>query len=126
MTTKEKILKLEQALIELKREVNKAELTKFTFQGKEYELSENLGEMTWQEGKDLCEEMGGKLLPSWLLVAIATEPELKKLKDIFGTGYLWSATENSETNARNVNFSDGYTSGNNKTNSYSVRCVFGL
>ena len=126
MTTKEKILKLEQALIELKREVNKAELTKFTFQGKEYQLSENLGEMTWQEGKDLCEEMGGKLLPSWLLVAIATEPELKKLKDIFGTGGFWSGTEYSETFARLVNFSGGNTFGTNKAFSYSVRCVFGL
>jgi len=45
--------------------------------------------------------------------------------EIRGTGNHWSSTENSETNARNVNFSDGNPNNNNKTNANTVRCVRG-
>ncbi|HBR79589.1 MAG TPA: hypothetical protein DEA46_04140 [Candidatus Moranbacteria bacterium] len=47
------------------------------------------------------------------------------VKILFGTSNYWSATENSTTNARNVNFNDGNSNNNNKTNSNSVRCVRG-
>jgi len=37
----------------------------------------------------------------------------------------WSSTENSDTNAWNVNFNNGNVNNNNKTNSKRVRCVLG-
>jgi hypothetical protein len=41
------------------------------------------------------------------------------------TGNHWTATEYSDTNARNINFTDGNVNNNNKTNANSVRCVRG-
>jgi len=43
----------------------------------------------------------------------------------FEAGNYWSETENSATNARNVNFTDGNQNNNNKTNTNYVRCVKG-
>ncbi|NDV56927.1 DUF1566 domain-containing protein [Bacteroides sp. 519] len=41
----------------------------------------------------------------------------------FASANYWSSTENSANNAWNVNFSNGNTNNNNKTNSRSVRCA---
>ena len=41
----------------------------------------------------------------------------------FGTGYHWSSSENSATNAWNINFSNGYLGTNPKQNVSSVRAV---
>lgn len=43
----------------------------------------------------------------------------------FEAGNYWSSTENSDTNARNVNFSSCSPNNNNKTNTNYVRCVKG-
>ncbi len=48
----------------------------------------------------------------------------KKAEENASANY-WSATENSEDNARRINFSNGNTNNNNKTNSNRVRCVLG-
>ena len=37
--------------------------------------------------------------------------------------YHWSATENSSTNAKNKNLSNGNTNNNVKSTTYGVRCV---
>lgn len=116
MTIQEQIAKLE-------KEVNWIE---FEFQGKKYKISDNLGEFDWREAVKKCRELGGKLPPRWLLCAIADEPELVDIKKSFGTGYFWSATEYSETNARYVYFSSGYTGNSNKTSETYVRCVIDI
>jgi hypothetical protein len=124
MNIKEKITKPEKELAEIKKELN-SNWTKFTFQGKEYEISENLGEMPWEDAVQECNKLGGQLPPRWLLCAIADEPELASIKKIFEAGDYWSSSEYSATGARYGYFASGsvYTSG--KTLTSFVRCVKG-
>ena len=125
------LAQIQKKLISLQEEVEilqkeNTKWTKFTFLGKELEISEYLGEMDWHDGVERCKELGGILPPRFLLTAIYDEKELEEIKKTFSTGYHWSSTELSETYVRYVNFSDGYTNNYNKTFNLSVRCVRGL
>ena len=74
----------------------------------------------WEEAKEWCAEQGeGWRLPTDIELLRAYHEKVPG----FGTGYRWSATEYSETNARIVGFSCGITYHTYKTNSYAVRCV---
>lgn len=76
--------------------------------------------MTWEEAKKWCEEQG----EGWRMPTIEELEEASRQKsEGFGTGYYWSATENSTTIARIRYFADGNTNYDFKTYSYSVRCV---
>lgn len=77
--------------------------------------------------REYCQSIGGRL---------PTIDELECIYDnsggrgenvfgSFGAGYYWSSTENSEPDARYVNFSSGSVNDGNKTGTYYVRCVFG-
>jgi hypothetical protein len=115
MNIQEKIAKIEKELGEIKKEL-KSDWTKFTFQGKDYEISQDLGEMDWHEAGKACEKLGGQLPPRWLLCAIADEPELADIKKTFDTGFHWSGTETTETLARDVISQTALRSTSNKTN----------
>ncbi|NCA93939.1 MAG: DUF1566 domain-containing protein, partial [Sphingobacteriia bacterium] len=73
--------------------------------------------------RQACKEAGGRLPTSSELECIYTNRV--SFGNNFGTSYYWSSTENSTTNARNVNFDGGSSNYYAKTNANSVRCVRG-
>jgi hypothetical protein len=73
--------------------------------------------------RQACKNIGGRLPTVSELQCIYANQA--SFNGNFGTGYHWSSTEYSDTNARLVNFTDGFTGGFSKTFSYSVRCVRG-
>ena len=83
--------------------------------------------VTWQEAIDYCSSKGdGWRLPTQneLMYYWCVEPSIPASSK-FSAVYYWSATDYStgSSHAWLVNFSDGDTSGRNKTSSYYVRCV---
>jgi hypothetical protein len=124
----------EARLKELREEITKLEKkfeseffehtwTPFEIYGKKFEISENLGEMNWEDAKKKCEELGGFLPPRWMLCFIYEE--LPELKNSFKSGLYWSSSEYSDTGARVAYFSDGGSASGNKTDAHYVRCVRG-
>ena len=75
-------------------------------------------EMTWYEAKKWCEEQGGRM-PTRIELLQAYEDNVEG----FVANNYWSATEYNSTYAYDVNFDDGNTNCDNKTNAYYVRCV---
>ena len=77
-------------------------------------------EMKQEDGKDWCEEKGGRL------------PTLKELKKAYKDGvsgfdyegFYWTSTPNGIFSAYYVRFSDCYSGYNNNSVAYSVRCVY--
>ena len=79
--------------------------------------------MDWKDAKEWCKEQGsGWRLPTVVEALQAYYDEIPG----FGTGPHWTSIEHSETDARYVNFTYGYTYIiSNKTDAHSVRCVRG-
>jgi len=83
-----------------------------------FEFSEDLGEMNWDDATKKCKEIGGRL------------PTRGELLDLFDNhreelgmvDSYWSSTGGSSY-AWSVVFSNGSVSYRNKRNSFSVRCV---
>jgi hypothetical protein len=79
-------------------------------------------ELNWQDAKDWCEKQGkGWRLPTRVELLQAYDEKVPG----FGAGYYWSETEYSGTYARNVNFTGGGQSYDDKTYTIYVRCVRG-
>ena len=75
-------------------------------------------DMNWEEGKDWCEDQGGRL------PTLAELLQAYKEVDGFLACSYWSATELSSTSAYIVYFSNCLTDYNFKTTAFNVRCVF--
>ena len=82
--------------------------------------SEDLGEMTWDQAKEKCKEIGGRLPTRVELIDLYDNhrEECEKMED-----YYWSSTEYNSTHAWYVNFTYGNAYYHNRDNSFSVRCV---
>jgi len=86
------------------------------------EVSDNLGNMNWDEAKIACKKLG----TGWRL---PTKDELdmiyKNREEIggFASNYYWSSSEYGNTNAWIQLFSSGYQNYSNKDTNYFVRVV---
>lgn len=122
-----RLSELQKTIDELKAGVKKLESkeehtwTPFEINGKKYEISEDLGDMAWDEAQNKCKKLGGELPPRWVLSFV--HDELPELAEGFVFVFYWSSTEYSVTNAWYQNFSTGGQHYYNKSNAYSVRCV---
>ncbi|HBR79588.1 MAG TPA: hypothetical protein DEA46_04135 [Candidatus Moranbacteria bacterium] len=86
-------------------------------------VADNTVNFSGYPAQDACKMAGGRLPTISELQCIYANRTI--FGNNFGTSYYWSATEGSTTYARLVNFNDGNSNYNLKTNSYSVRCVRG-
>jgi len=120
---KSRIAELQAEIDKLKKETDETKWTLFEIEGKKYEISDNLGEMNWQDAMDKCKELGGFLPPRWMLCFIYDE--LKALAGSFESSYYWSSTEGSVADAWGVDFSDGGSDSGDKAYAGYVRCVRG-
>jgi hypothetical protein len=121
MTTKQALDKIE----ELKKFIEKSKEITWTKIG-DFEISENLGKMNWNDAMAEAKEMGGRLPERWEWIKMVDEnyDELQKLIKDDDSNSFWSATENSATLAWNVTLYFGTTNATNKTTlSYQVRAV---
>ena len=84
--------------------------------------ADNTLDFTDYPARDYCKSIGARLPTIDELSCIYTN---RASFGSFEAGLYWSSTENSETNARNVNFTSGSVTYYNKTNDYYVRCVRG-
>mgnify|MGYP001209283976 CR=1 FL=1 len=85
-----------------------------------------LPEMTWEEAKEECKKLGGRLPTRMELIDLFDNhrEEIKKLSNSPAYNF-WSSTEvySSATYAWGVGLSYGLTFYNGKSNGYYVRCV---
>ena len=85
-------------------------------------MTEDLGEMSWEDAKKACAELGD----GWRL---PTDEELNILYENkakiggFASGYYWSSTEYDDGIAWGQDFYDGYQDDSNKDNDTYVRAV---
>ena len=86
-------------------------------------VADNTVSFSSYPARDACKTIGGRLPTITELSCIYDNQA--SFNDNFGTGLHWSSAELSVTYARYVNFSDGDVNFNNKTYSFSVRCVRG-
>jgi len=84
-------------------------------------FSEDLGEMSWYDAVEKCEELGGRL-PTRTELMDLYDNHRDECKDFVAVIY-WSSAEYSATYAWLQNFSTGFVNYYNKTNSFYVRCV---
>lgn len=89
------------------------------------EWSDDLGELTWEDAKKKCEELGGRLPTRTELVDLYDNhyDECQELIEDSPSVNFWSLSEVNSTFAWYVSLSSGTTGGSNKTASYQVRCV---
>jgi hypothetical protein len=83
----------------------------------------NVRDFSDYPARDYCKSIGARLPNESELACIYTNRVV--FGNNFGGAYYWSATEYSVTNARYLDFSDGFTIDNTKTTYGSVRCVRG-
>ena len=117
-----KLEKLKRQVEELEKEI-KLKPIKQTIPGQKLEWGKLAEEdMPWEKAKEWCKSQGkGWRLPTAIELLHAHDGKIPG----FSTGYHWSGTEYSVTNARGVYFSDGSVNTYSKTYSYSVRSVRG-
>jgi hypothetical protein len=89
------------------------------------EWSDDLGELTWEDAKKKCEELGGRLPTRTELVDLYDNhyDECQELIEDSPSYTFWSATESSSTAAWAVYLNSGVTGSNVKTFAYQLRCV---
>jgi len=81
--------------------------------------SEDLGKMTWDQAKEKCQELGGRLPTRVELIDLYdNHSQCREMENC-----CWSSTEYNSSNAWNVTFYNGNATYNYKYNSFSVRCV---
>ena len=88
------------------------------------EWSDNLGEMTWDEGVKICETLNGRL-PTRIELIDLVDNHKEEIKDWDYTNAFWSSTQHANTPsiAWYVYLSYGDTSYSTKTNRYYVRAI---
>ena len=91
----------------------------------DFEWSENLGEMTWQEAMDKAKELGARVPTRLELINLFDNhyKECQELIEDSPSNGFWSATETSSTGAWYVYLGGGYTDDGNKTIAGQLRCV---
>jgi len=118
---KKELKELKTKLEDLEKKIN-SETVKTRIVEQRLEWGETCSKkLNWEEAEEWCKMKGdGWRLPTILELLNAYYYKV----DGFSSGYHWSSTEYSETNARAVDFSDGVVNNYlSKTNSYTVRCV---
>ena len=88
------------------------------------EWSDNLGEMTWDDGEAKCKELGGRL-PTRIELIDLIDNHREEIKDWEKDTYYWSSTQSylAPSVACSVYLSHGSTFNFAKTSRYYVRCV---
>ena len=81
--------------------------------------SEDLGEMTWDQAKEKCKELGGRLPTKIQLLDLYDNHS--KCREM--EGFYWASPEYSSTYAWTVYFRNGSANTSSKYLSFSVRCV---
>ena len=91
----------------------------------DFEWSENLGEMTWQEAMDKAKELGARVPTRIELINLFDNhyKECEKLIEDSPSYYFWSAAENGSADAWYVALSSGTTNGYSKAAAGQLRCV---
>jgi len=125
----DRIDKLEKELAKLKKAILEPIKNKWTKIGKLYWMSEVLGEMNWNEAKEKCKAVGGRLPTRIELMDLYDNHygECRELikNDLGWPFYYWSSTETSgaPTYAWTVYLYNGSTNNSTKGTAYRVRCV---
>ena len=88
------------------------------------EWSEPIGEMTWDDACEKCEEMGGRL-PTRIELIDLVDNHYEEIKDWHAGYYFWSAITTSDDShtAWYVYLYNGYTYYSAKTNKHNSLCV---
>ena len=117
---KKELEELKTKFEDLEKKINR-ETVKTIIVGQRLEWKETCSKkLNWEEAKEWCKMKGdGWRLPTVLELLNAYYYKV----DGFSLSYHWSSTEDSEADARGVDFSDGGVDYDNKTNSYTVRRV---